>query len=249
MQTPRGRRAESQLGAGDRQAAGSSWKCPGQSRARREHLHGHRMGTGAARTPTHSEAAELGSSEHRGLRNVGPLGIGKHRGAGSALPSHVPAPAAATCPGGPGKEAAGVCSGRNRASIDLLLLKPELLSGTLQSGCPCTRFLEGAVPSALTVPPKHLVQSLPWQTGHAAGLQVDESRREPSTQHLWSLSTPAAVPSCANAMMPAGAEGSPITPHLVLVITRAQQHSLPLSSALLKRVYWRGAVIASSLAG
>ena len=157
-----------------------------------------------------------------------------------------------TCPGGPGNEAAGVCSGRNRASIDLLLLKPELLSGILQSGCPCTRFLEGAVPSALAVPPKHLVQSLPWQTGHAAGLQVDENRREPSAQHLRSLSTLAAVPSvpsCANAMMPAGAEGSPITPHLVLVITKAQQHSLPLSSALLKRVYWRGAVIASSLAG
>lgn len=69
-----------------------------------------------------------------------------------------------TCPGGPGKEAAGVCSGRNRASIDLLLLKPELLSGTPQSGCPCTRFLEGAVPRALTgggtVPPKHLATAL-----------------------------------------------------------------------------------------
>lgn len=154
-----------------------------------------------------------------------------------------------TCSGGPGKEAVGVCSGRNRASIDLLLLKPELLSGTLQSGCPCTRFLEGAVPGALAVPPKHLVQSSPWRMGCTAGPQGDENGREPNAQHLWSLSTPAAVPSCADAVMPAGAEGSPITPHLVLVITRAQQHTLPLSSASLKRVYWRGAVIASSLAG
>lgn len=45
---------------------------------------------------------------------------------------------------------AGVCSGRNWASIDLLLLKPELLSGTLQPGCPHTCFLERAVLRALT---------------------------------------------------------------------------------------------------
>lgn len=55
------------------------------------------------------------------------------------------------CPAGkpPAGEAregsAGVCSGRNRASIDLLLLKPELLSGTLQPGCPRMCFLERAI--------------------------------------------------------------------------------------------------------
>lgn len=76
------------------------------------------------------------------------------------------------CQGG----STGVCSGQNRASIDLLLLKPELLSGTPQPGCP--RVLPGkgcpVCPHQREMgPPKHLAAAMAcagfgWQPGQGA---------------------------------------------------------------------------------
>lgn len=172
MQTPRGREAESQRGAGGGEQPGAAGNAQPRSSpagstcvrwaqpwgwagaARTPDLPSHplpmrcsraRQGRGAGSMPGRDEAGSAGRCGPSVLGNTRavarvmrlPQGRGSHPG--HFCPAGKP-------PAGEAREgSAGVCSGRNRASIDLLLLKPELLSGTLQPGCPRVCFLERAI--------------------------------------------------------------------------------------------------------
>lgn len=143
------------------------------------------------------------------------------------LPSWWFVPIRAAMAGGAGEGSAGVCSGRNRASIDLLLLKPELLLGTLQPGCPRTRLVERTAPCALA-----WGDSPPKAPGPGAGPHRDQAAagagEAPGRQFCaWHL-----LLHCPAALAPAdlGPLGSPGTPRRcpqrLLVVARAQWHLL-----------------------
>lgn len=206
---PRGREAESQHGDGG--ADGNA--CPWSSQRGVGTTQGSLGQQGS--WPSHAvqgRVKQVQASSTR-QRTCSYQGHGTHPG--QFCPAVKPAAREA------GEGSAGVCSGRNRASIDLLLLKPELLSGTLQPGCPHACFLERAILCALAGgvgPPKYLDaapgsggsrgRSSPAGTG-AGGtilcmaptslLPVALSNLHPSTHHP---STPA--PSIWHPVLPTG---------------------------------------------
>lgn len=141
----------------------------------------------------------------------------------------------------------GVCSGQNRASIDLLLLKPELLSGTPQPGCPCLLPGKGCpvCPHQREMgPPKHLATAMActgfgWQPGHRA------------EDSVLPLVPTALLPS---SWLPVG-HCAPVPPqHPRCCLRCSGQPCHPTAGgrteqwhpAEQRSVYWRGKVIASS---
>lgn len=171
----------------------------------------------------------------------GAAGRAHEQSPGPQLPSWWLVPGRAAMAGEAGEGSAGVCSGRNRASIDLLLLKPKLLSGTLQPGCPRTRFLERTAPRAPAwgdSPPKHLDQVL----AHA------RVGRQPGPRRPQGISSVPDTCGSAAQQLPAPADPSPLglpgTPGAAAAGAGAAEGTVALAG--LKRVYWRSKVIASS---